>query len=164
MKTLILVRHAKSDWGSGSTTDFDRPLNARGKKDAPFMGELIRDKKFKPELILSSPANRAKTTAIEIAKILFYPENKIEFVDRIYNGGNRDILKIINAIDNSINNAMLFGHNPDITSLVTLLSDGFVDNMPTCGVACIDFNIENWNEISDNRSGNLRFFEYPKLY
>lgn len=163
MKTIIFVRHAKSHWGNPDLSDFDRPLNKRGLRDAPFMADLIASKGIKPDLIISSPANRAITTAKYFAKALNYDKEQIEQINLIYTSGIISIMELIASLDSQYNTVMLFGHNPVISSLVYKLSEGKVSEMPTCAVACIDFEIENWIELNE-AEGKLRFFEYPKKY
>lgn len=163
MKTLILVRHAKSSWANPDTDDFDRPLNKRGEHDAPFMGKLVFDKVGKPDLIYSSPANRALTTAQFFATEMSYNPDAISQQKLIYQQGGRAIIKLLMGTPKEHNIVILFGHNPDITSLANYFSDVNIDHMPTCAVACIDFDTDDWSWISDS-NGKLRFFEYPKKY
>lgn len=163
MKTTVLARHAKSDWGNPDLTDFERPLNKRGLRDAPFMAELIAGKGLKPDLIISSPANRAITTAKYFAKALNYPLEKIEEINLIYTSGVNSIKELLASLDNKYNVVYLFGHNPAISALAYQLSAGKIPEMPTCAVACIDFEIEEWEDILE-ANGSLRFYEYPKKY
>ncbi len=160
MKTLLIIRHAKSSWGNPNFQDFDRPLNNRGERDAPFMAKLISNKSIKPDVIVSSPANRAYATAIEFAKAFGYPEKKINMDKGIYSHGQGHILSILRNLASNINTICIFGHNPDLTYLATYLSGQLFDNVPTCGVVCIDFDVDVWGDI-DNQNGTLRFFEYP---
>jgi len=162
MKTIYLVRHAKSFWGDQSTPDFDRPLNKRGKRDAPFMGEILNDKKVKPDLIISSPAKRAKKTAIAIANEISYPEKKIVFKEELYEATINTILKILQKLDERHNTIMIFGHNPGLTLLNNHISNHYIDNIPTCGVVTLETD-NKWIEI-DKNSCQLLFFEYPKMY
>lgn len=163
MKTLLLVRHAKSSWADPDADDFDRPLNNRGERDAPFMGKLIFEKIGKPGLIYSSTANRAYSTACHFAREMGYLTDLIAGEKKIYNQGGKAILKLLSQTDNSIDIVMAFGHNPDITYLAGSLGNIRIDNMPTCGVACIDFDTNEWKNISQD-NGKLRFLEYPKKY
>ena len=162
MKTLYLVRHAKSSWSNPGLSDFDRPLNKRGQRDAPFMGELLREKKITPELVLSSPAKRTKKTALEIIEKLRYPTKKIIFKEEIYEASDNELLQFIQKLDEETKSAMLFAHNPGLTQLNNYLSDYYIDNIPTCGVVAIEFNCK-WSEIKKN-IGKFLFFEYPKKY
>jgi phosphohistidine phosphatase len=163
MKTIIFVRHAKSDWGNPDISDFERPLNKRGLRDAPFMADLIASKGVKTDLIISSPANRAITTAKYFAKALNYDKEQIEQINLIYTSGILSIIEMLASLDNQYKTVMLFGHNPAISSLVFKLSGGKVTEMSTCAVACIDFDIQNWSELNE-AEGKLRFYEYPKKY
>lgn len=160
MKTIYLVRHAKSSWKDPSLADFDRPLNKRGKNDLVIMGELMNQKKIKLELILSSPAKRAKKTAIGIIKKLGFKENKIVFKDDIYEASDRILLNIIKKTDERIKSVMLFGHNPGLTQLNNLISNHYIDNIPTCGIVALTSE-KDWKNAG-NSSFNFLFFEFPK--
>ena len=162
MKTLYLVRHAKSSWKHPELSDFERPLNKRGKNDAPFMGKLLNKKGVNPELLISSPAKRASSTAKIIASELNYDKEKIIFDKNIYEGTGRSLLEIISEIKEKYNFVMLFGHNPGLTVLSNNLSDHFIDNIPTCGVVALEFNTP-WKEIKLNSAG-FKFYEYPKKH
>ena len=162
MKTLYLIRHAKSYWGDQSIQDFDRPLNKRGKEDAPFMGEVLKDKKVKPDLIISSPAKRAKKTALEIATKLYYPEKKIQYIDELYEADSNSIFSIIKNIDSKFSVVMIFGHNPGLTLINNYISNNYIENIPTCGIVALHSD-KQWKEI-EKQSCKQLFFEYPKLY
>ncbi len=163
MKTIVLVRHAKSSWDNPDWSDFERPLNKRGNRDAPFMAEVIRSKGIVPDFILSSPAVRAKSTALYFAQQLDYDSKNIKFDLGVYEKGMAYVKKILSTFDDNHNIALLFGHNPDITSLSSYFTGEYFDNVPTCGVVCIDFEIDTWAKIT-NENGKLRFFLFPKLY
>lgn len=163
MKTICLVRHAKSSWKNTEMSDIERPLNKRGERDAPFMASILKEKEFAPELILSSPALRAFTTAKIFAETLGYPENNIKLDINIYESGAKVIFKTLKSIEKTVSNVMLFGHNPDITYLASFLSGVYIDNIPTCGIVCIEFDVNDWKKL-DERAGKLKFFEYPKKY
>ena len=162
MKTLYLARHAKSYWKDQSIPDFDRPLNNRGKRDAPFMGEVLKDKKIKISLIISSPAKRTKKTAIEIAAKIGYLEKNILYNDELYEASSNTLIKTIKKIDEKYDSVMMFGHNPGLTLLNNHISNHYIDNIPTCGIVALEFD-KKWNEIDKNTCKFL-FFEYPKLY
>lgn len=162
MKIIYLIRHAKSSWKDHRLTDFNRPLNKRGKKDAPFMGEKLKEKHIKPDLILSSPANRAKKTAQAIAEKISYPAEKIGFNDEFYDASEITILNHIKKLDEKFNSIMIFGHNPGLTQLNNLISDNYIDNIPTCGIVALEYD-KNWSEVGKN-SCRIIFFEYPKKY
>jgi phosphohistidine phosphatase len=162
MKHLFLVRHAKSSWDEPGLTDIERPLNNRGKKDAPFMGKIIAAKKFKPDLIISSPAQRARKTAIAFADEFDMKKKEIVFDDKIYEATSSELLEIIRNIDKDFKSVMLFGHNPGLTNLNNTLSQKYIDNIPTCGIVALKFE-EDWKDIKP-KSAVQEFFEYPKLH
>jgi len=162
MKTLYLARHAKSYWKDQSIPDIDRPLNSRGKRDAPFMGEVLNDKKIMIDLIMSSPAKRTKKTAIEIASKIGYPEKKIQFNEDLYEASSNTIIKLIKKIEEKYDSVMIFGHNPGLTMLNNHLSNHYIDNIPTCGIVALQLD-KKWSEL-DKNSCKFLFFEYPKLY
>jgi len=156
------MRHAKSSWDDFSISDFDRPLNARGEKAAPLMGEVLKQKNIKPDLLLSSPANRAKTTAKIIADITGYGSENITYQKSIYESSEMNIMMIVNAIDESVDSCMLVGHNPALTSVINALSRFSLDNLPTAGIVAITFE-GAWKDIKP-MSGAFVFFEYPKKH
>ena len=161
MKTLYLIRHAKSDWSNPFLSDFNRPLNKRGEKNAPFMGKLLASKKVMPDLIISSPANRAKTTAKKIAKKINYMQN-IVFEESIYEANSNDLENLIKKLDNKYNKIFLVGHNPSFNIFTSSFVD-FYENIPTCGIVQLEFDINNWDEIN-SKNAKLVSFEYPKKY
>lgn len=161
-KRLFLIRHAKSSWKDAGLSDYERPLNKRGKRDAPFMGKLLCDKNISPDLIMTSYAERAKSTALLIAKELDYPEEKIVIEKKLYEAMNKDILDIIRKTDEKIKVLFLFGHNPALTTLHNYICNQFIDNIPTCGITEYEFDDE-WKNITGN-SCRLIAFEYPKKH
>lgn len=163
MKTLYLVRHAKSSWDERGTSDHDRKLNARGKRDAPKMGELLNSKDYHPDIIYSSSAKRALTTAKIISEKFQHPVENIIITNKIYEATTNDLINIINEIDNKYESAMLVGHNPGMTILANLLSDKYIDNLPTCAIVVAELNVESWKEVESD-CGKLISFEYPKKY
>ena len=163
MKTLYLVRHAKSSWKYPNLDDFERPLNKRGRKDAPFMGSVLKKLKVAPDLVISSPANRAATTARIIADSIDYPLEKIQYGETIYASSEYDLLQVIQQLDNAVNRLMLVSHNPALTDLANSIADTAISNIPTCGVICVSINISSWAKIEGQR-GKLKFFEFPKKH
>lgn len=159
MKKLILIRHAKSDWGHAGLSDYDRPLNDRGRKNAPEMALRLKEKQIIPEYIVSSGANRAESTA----KIFMAELNisAIELDERIYAASEYDLLKVVNNLPDKFDFVAIFGHNPTITELVNHLTDANLANVPTCGLALIEFPLDNWAGISGG-TGNLVSYDYPK--
>lgn len=161
MKKLIIVRHAKSSWDFPELDDFDRPLNNRGKRNAPEMGKRLDKKGVKIDLIIASPAKRAYTTAKKIADEISFPIKKIVKEPLFYHGSLSNMLSVIQHIDNDNKSLMIFGHNPGLTELSNLLSNSDIYNIPTCGITEIDFNVSSWSEI-EKYTGELVSFDYPK--
>lgn len=163
MKTIYLVRHAKSGWESAKTADFDRSLNDKGLKDAPLMAAILKEKKVSPELVISSPANRAITTAGYFCDILGYRKERIELRMEIYEGGTSHLLNIVQNIPDSCGTAMLFGHNPSMAGLANLLAGNSIDTLDTCGVVRIDLDVPSWKDTGTGR-GKLTWYEFPKKH
>ena len=126
MKLLYLARHAKSSWKNMDLSDIDRPLNKRGKKDAPFMGKILSKKGINPDLIISSPAKRARKTALVIAEEISYPINSIQYEDNVYESSSRELLEFVKSIDDEYNSVMIFGHNPGFTMLHNYLCSVYI--------------------------------------
>lgn len=163
-RTLVIVRHAKSDWGTPGQADADRPLNNRGKRDAPVMGARLKARGIRPDLLLSSPANRAATTARLIAGALDYPEAAIQWVPALYHCPAHGFEEVLLAagIPDEVRTVMLFSHNPGITHFANDTLPGLnVDNIPTCGMAGITFDALHWSDYS-TAAHRLLFFDYPK--
>ncbi len=164
MKTLILIRHAKSSGKDETLPDRERPLNKRGKSDAPLMGQILFEKKIIPDLVLSSSAKRAKKTAESIFFDVYgFMESQVHLTDDLYFTGVPFHLRIINTFLESKNTVVLVGHNPDFSNLVDFLAEESVQEMPTSGIYCLDFDVSSWSEVK-RHSGKIRFFEYPKKY
>lgn len=161
MRQLYLVRHAKSDWERG-VADFDRPLNKRGKRDAPQMGKRLKALGVNPDLIVSSPAKRAISTARKVADELSYDRDRIVLDETLYEAFPEDTLRVIQGMDAAHTSVMVFGHNPTMTELVNRIPKAEIDNVPTCGVASVTFETDDWSDVDLTR-GTLVFFEYPKL-
>ncbi len=147
MKTLLLVRHAKSSWDDPTLSDEDRPLNARGKRDAPKMGRRLARRDVSLDLILSSPANRAITTAQVLADRLDYKLKNIVSAERLYPGTPNDMLKVVHNLGNKLNRVMLVGHDPALSKLAQRFSSDIV-HMPTCAVAAFTFETKLWRDVS----------------
>jgi len=161
MKKLLLIRHAKSSWLDHTLTDFERPLNDRGRMYAPMMGELLARQGAKPDIIYSSPANRALATARIIAEKLNYPLDDIIVKEKIYEGHHHDLMQLINALDDKYEYAVFFGHNPAFTFLAEQLTHQEIGNIPTCGVYGISFKWDKWSKIREGDGENFLFL-YPK--
>jgi phosphohistidine phosphatase len=159
MKTLLILRHAKSSWDNPDSADFDRPLNARGLKTAPFVGNLMRERHVRVDLILSSPARRARETAAlvkEAAEIAA----EIRYDERIYEASPISLLHVLAETENEFEAVLLVGHNPGLEGLIKILTGG-IQPMPTAALAGIELNIEHWNEIAAD-CGKLNFIVRPK--
>jgi phosphohistidine phosphatase len=146
MKTLILIRHAKSSWADAASADRDRPLDDRGERDVAMMGKRLAERSAKPDLILSSPATRALATAEVIAKRLDYRRKDIVVNDRLYASTAEALLDVIQALDDKLKRVVLVGHNPEMTELAHQLSSEIGD-MATCAVAEFRFDVNSWSEI-----------------
>ena len=158
-KQLLLVRHAKSDWGDVDLADFDRPLNKRGKENAPEMAERLLSRGFKFDLMVSSPAKRALRTARYFAEA--YQITEISTIKAIYEANTSTLLSIVNNFDDGAEIVVLFGHNPGLTDLANQLCDGDIYNIPTSGIVLISFPFDSWEMVSRG-TGDLIFFDYPK--
>ncbi len=161
MKRLYLVRHAKSSWKKPGLADRDRPLNDRGKRDAPMMGQRLAKRGARVDALVSSPARRAKKTAKAIAKEIGFPKSDIEVEERIYSGGPDDLWEIAKSQDDARNALMLVGHNPAFTEFADALTPDRIGHMPTCAVLCVEFDVERWTELAPG-AGRVVFFDYPK--
>ena len=161
MKTLTLVRHAKSSWKDTSLSDRDRPLNKRGERDAPVMGKRVADSGIRPSLLISSPAVRAWTTAKAFAMALGYPREFLQREDDLYLASLDTLLDVVAAQEAGFNNIMLFGHNPGLTDFANYLSPGLTHNVPTAGVVSVDFDRDDWLLYERPRT-DLMLYDYPK--
>jgi phosphohistidine phosphatase len=159
MKTLFVMRHAKSSWENADLSDFERPLNERGLRAAPFMGALLREKNFAPDLILSSPARRAAQTAEAVKRAAGFSA-AVKFDERIYEASPHALLYLLAETGDEFNRALLVGHNPGLEGLIKILT-GKLEAMPTAALAEIELNIARWSEISPER-GNLISLIRPK--
>jgi phosphohistidine phosphatase len=145
MKTLFILRHAKSDWNDANLADFDRPLNKRGLESAPLVGETIRKNEFQIDSIICSPAKRAEQTAV-LVKEAAQIEADIRFDDRIYEASPHRLLGIASELDDEIKSVMLVGHNPGLEGLLKMLTHE-AEAMPTAALAVVDLRIDSWKEI-----------------
>ena len=146
MKILLVLRHAKSSWKKANLADFERPLNKRGKKDAPRMGELIRREGIVPDLIISSSAKRALKTAESVALACGY-DSKIQTTRQLYHAWPDDYIDVINNVPNDYDRVMVVGHNPGMESLVEELTGEWI-RMPTATLVQISLKISQWSELS----------------
>jgi phosphohistidine phosphatase len=162
MRELILIRHAKSDWSNPLLDDFERPLNKRGSKNAPFMAKILKKEIQKPDLIISSPSFRTKLTLEYFLKEFEY-KGEVIFEKSIYEAPFENLLKVIKNVDDKYKTIFLIGHNPGLNDLANFLLGSFEDNIPTSGVLKIDFDTNSWKNISKDNS-KLIFFKYPKMF
>ncbi len=146
MKTLLVLRHAKSSWKNANLSDFERPLNKRGKNDAPRMGELLRREGIVPDLIISSSAERALATAEAVASACSY-ESEIKTTRQFYHAWPDDYVDVINSVSNECDRVLIVGHNPGIESLVEELTGEWI-TMPTAALVQIALRISQWSELS----------------
>ena len=161
MKTLILVRHAKSSWDTPGLSDFDRPLNEKGKKDAPEMAKRLKDKEIKVDLLVSSPAKRARKTAKYFAETYGLKKEDIQLVEDLYLATPEAFQKAVQSLNDKNAVVTLFSHNPGITEFANSLTNVRIDDMPTCSVFATSVDTENWSDFSKAEKKFL-FFDYPK--
>jgi phosphohistidine phosphatase len=162
MKHLYLIRHAKSDWSNESKSDFERGLNKRGKKAILTMANALKEKKVMPDLILASPAKRARLTANGLAKEIGYT-GKIKYIDALYMAEPLDVLSIIKEIKDKYDNVCIVGHNPETTQLTNLMVEEYIENVPTLGIVALELPIKHWQQFKPEKV-KLNFFIYPKMY
>lgn len=160
-KTLLLVRHAKSDWGDASLSDFDRPLNGRGKSDAPVMAHRLLDKNIFIDAFISSPAMRARKTANIFAKEYKRDKDEIIFRDELYGAPENVFYDVIVTADNKFKSIAIFSHNPGLTDFANLLTSTRIDNIPTCGIFAIKADCDKWKNFKEAEK-EFWFFDYPK--
>ncbi|MHC2991476.1 phosphohistidine phosphatase [Pontibacter sp. HJ8] len=161
MKTLYILRHAKSSWKFEELSDHDRPLNKRGRTDAPLIGQELAANNVKPELILSSPAVRALTTATLVGRELGYDADDIVVDERIYGASADELLDITREVPAEIDSMMIVGHNESISEFANLLSPKHITSMPTAGVVALRFDCESWYDIRKDNAETL-FIETPQ--
>lgn len=161
MKTLTLVRHAKSSWKDRYLSDRERPLNKRGERDAPIMGKRVAAASVRPSQIISSPAARAWTTAKIFAKELTYPIEFLQREDGLYLASLDSLLDVVATQDPGFSNLMLFAHNPGLTDFANYLVPGLTNNLPTAGVVSVGIESDDWL-LYDRPSTELLVYDYPK--
>ncbi len=163
MKTVYFVRHAKSSWKDAMLQDIDRPLNDRGKRDAPFMAKLLREQGLQPDKLISSPAKRAFATAKYFAEAFDISQKDILVVEDIYEAHPAEILQVVRNCQPEWNTVLIFGHNPTFTDVVNFFADQYILNVPTCGIARVELTVDDWSEF-DKNTAKLTAFHYPKQY
>ena len=151
MKTLYLVRHAKSSW-EHNVSDRERPLKGRGLNDAEAMALEISKRIQAPKLVISSPANRAHTTFLFFKEAFSLADERCRVDERLYDFGGQSVMEVIQETSNEIDSLMIFGHNHAFTSIVNMLGDKYLDNLPTCGFAAIEFQQDDWSELKNGKT------------
>ncbi len=163
MRTLYITRHAKSSWDDPRMDDFDRPLNERGERDAPFMARIFKERGEPVDLLVSSPAKRAITTARTFAQELGVAEASIQEDRSIYLATVNTLLQVVNRLPDAHKRVMLFGHNPGFSELAELLSEAGTGELPTCSTVRIDLPVDEWKEVSAGL-GTLVWLDFPKRH
>lgn len=163
MLKLGLVRHAKSSWDFPDLNDHDRPLNKRGKRDAPIMAEKVKELFGVPDLLLSSTAVRAFTTAKTFRETMALEERRLKTKSKLYHASIEDVLDSIMMIEDEIKFACIFGHNPTMTYLANSFDGNMIDNVPTCGVILLESEAKSWTEFDMHNTKRVSFI-YPKMY
>jgi phosphohistidine phosphatase len=162
MKQLYIIRHAKSSWGDFTLPDFERPLNERGKTDAPVMAKRLLAKKIKIDAFVSSPAKRAKKTCKLFCHEFDVKEDKIILIDNLYQAHAEMFFEIVKGLDNKYEHVAIFAHNPGITEFANRLCKKVkIDDMPTCSIFAVQTDIKHWSDLKDAENEFL-FFDYPK--
>lgn len=161
MKTLIMVRHAKSDWSNSLLKDFGRPLNERGKKDAPEMGKRLKARKIKLDKILCSSSVRTMQTAKKIARELEFDKDEIEYVDDLYHATARQIREVMYGANNKWDTLMIVCHNTGVTDFINSVCGFITDNVPTCGIAVFRIDAKKWEDFPQAQK-ELWFYDFPK--
>ncbi|WP_218943524.1 SixA phosphatase family protein [Exilibacterium tricleocarpae] len=161
MKTLLVVRHAKSSWADPGLGDRDRPLNRRGLADAPQMGERLRRRGDIPQAIVASVALRAAATARALAAALGFAPDAIRYDESLYTFDSAQLLGCVQSFDDTWTRCLLVGHNPAVTELVNDLGYCDIDNVPTCGMVKLTLPVTRWSDLAPGR-GSMDYFDYPK--
>jgi len=163
MKTLYLMRHAKSSWSFDELTDQERPLNDRGRDDAPAMGQALAKRQLALDLLVSSPAVRALTTTVLVAREIKYPHDKIKVEPSIYEADLDTLLAIIRNLPDAAQAVLLTGHNPTLTDLANYLlpGSGLTHELPTAAVVCLQFQTDQWAQAGP-ANAEFYFYDYPR--
>ena len=160
MKTLLIMRHAKSSWKDNDLKDRKRPLSNRGKRNAPQMGELIKEKELVPQLILSSDAVRSKQTAELVAKASGFTGD-IKTLDELYMAEADEYIEAVRKVSDGLERVMIIGHNPGLESLIPMLTDQ-VESLPTAAVAFLNLPIDSWKKLNKKTHAELIEIWRPK--
>jgi len=161
MKTLLIIRHAKSSWDSSDISDFDRPLNDRGKRDAPAMAHRLIKAGVSIDRFVSSPAKRARTTAEHFVHAYGGKGKEIVQIPDLYHADVPLFTEVVTALDDGDETVAIFSHNPGITAFANILTDVRLDNMPTCAVFAVKNEVEHWKDFLSG-GAKFWFFDYPR--
>ena len=161
MKTLTLLRHAKSSWSNPGLGDHERPLNPRGEREAPEMARRINEAGIRPSLIVSSPATRAWNTAKFLAKEISYPNEFLQRDNKLYGAGLDTLIRYLASQDSGFNSILMVGHNPGLTEFANYLVPDVTNNLPTAGVLSVQIDSDDW-DLRDAKSITLELYDYPK--
>jgi len=161
MKHILLIRHAKSSWDDSSLSDFERPLNERGKTDAPAMAKKLGNKKIKIDALVSSPAKRAKQTTKYFTKEFDLKKKNIVFEPKLYEAGEENFYEVVENLKNKWDSVAIVSHNPGITSFADSLADTDIDDMPTCSIFAVKIDTDKWKNFRPAKK-EFWFFDYPK--
>jgi phosphohistidine phosphatase len=160
MKTILILRHAKSSWKHPELSDHDRPLNKRGKREGPQVGEHLRAQGLQPDIILSSTAVRAQATAQAAAEGCGY-EGEIRYIPDLYRADIEDFMGILQGLEEAVNTVMVVGHNPDLEMLLSFLTEED-ESLPTAALAQVELPIESWRELDPDKRGKLVHLWAPR--
>ncbi len=162
MKRLTLMRHAKSSWADPGQSDFQRPLNRRGERDAPEMGRRLKLAGARPSLILSSPAVRALTTARQVAHALGYPREFLQTEPAVYLATSERLREIVSLLDDRYRDVLIVGHNPGISAFANAISDANVEDLVTGALVVVDLNVDTWQALMTAGRGRCLLHDYPR--
>lgn len=163
MKTVFLIRHAKSSWDDPDLRDFERPLNKRGLRDAPFMAKVLHARGVTPDGMVASPARRTWSTALFFAREMGLPEASLIREPRLYEAGPETLREVIRHLNPAWSAVFLVGHNPGLTELANHFLREYLANIPTCGIVRIDDPVDSWAEFGSSEA-RMTEFHYPKQY
>lgn len=160
MKTIYIIRHAKSSW-TFDLPDIHRPVGIRGRRDIPGIGKYLSENEPTPDLMVSSPASRSLYTALYIGDEWGYPEEAIKISEKLYHADVDTIISTLSALDDDVESVAIFGHNPGFTDLVNHFSSEYLDNLPTCGVCALEVDVKNWKKLNPEKASR-KFIINPK--
>ncbi|MHA6246407.1 SixA phosphatase family protein [Pontibacter sp. CAU 1760] len=163
MKTLYILRHAKSSWDFEELSDHDRPLNKRGRNDAQLMGQELAGRGVEPTLIISSSAVRALTTATLVGKEIGYDADDIVVDENVYGAGKEDLLNVVQNAPPDVEALMLVGHNEALSEFANMLAPEHIASLPTTGIVALEFDCDDWHDI-DKSIASMLFYDFPKNY